>query len=177
VFLVAKKEKKVDNFRIGLGTDIHRLEDNAKLYLGGIEIPSAKGAVAHSDGDALIHAIVDALLGAAGLGDIGSWFPDTDPKYKNIRSEFFLKQTQKILTEKGFEIINIDATVRLQKPKLAHLKKTIRENLAKILAIKEKQINIKAKTGEKIGPVGENKAVEVFAIALIAEKAEKRVSD
>ena len=155
------------NFRTGIGTDIHRLVECKPLFLGGVMIPSEKGAVAHSDGDTLIHAIIDACLGAAGLGDIGEYFPDTSPKHKGSDSTIFLHEIVELLSKKGYRIVNIDAVIHLEKPKLSEHKNSIRENLAKIIGIPKNCINIKAKTREKLDAVGKNEAIEVIATTLL----------
>ena len=153
--------------RIGLGNDLHRLATGHALVLGGVQIPSRKGAVGHSDGDALIHALCDALLGAAGLGDIGQHFPDASAKWRGASSISFLLHVRKLLDGAGFQIINLDATVGLERPKLAPYIPEMREKLAEALGIRAGQISVKAKTGEGIGAVGQGKAVRADAVALI----------
>jgi 2-C-methyl-D-erythritol 2,4-cyclodiphosphate synthase len=137
------------------------------LVLGGVRIPFSKGTVGHSDGDALIHALCDALLGAAGLGDIGRHFPDTSPKWRGASSLTFLVQVRRLLERAGFQIVNLDATIGLERPKLAAHIPRMKEKLAKALGIRADQISVKAKTGERIGAVGKGKAVRVDAIALV----------
>lgn len=149
---------------IGIGYDLHILKKDAELIIGGIKIDSEYGTIAHSDGDVLIHSLVDALLGASGLGDIGEYFPDTDPKYKNANSSEFLEETLKLIKNKKLKIINIDAVIILEKPKLSSYKNQIRENLAKICNINPDKINIKAKTNEKLGYVGNSEAVACLCI-------------
>ena len=149
---------------VGIGYDIHRVEQGQTLILGGIKIESDIGTIAHSDGDVLIHSIIDALLGAASLGDIGDYFPDTSPKYKNIDSTELLLTVNSMLIENEYTIINIDATIVLEKPKLSNYKLTIKNNLAKILSLSENQINIKATTNETLDSVGNSKAIAVFSI-------------
>ena len=149
---------------VGIGYDIHKLAKGESLILGGIKIESEIGTVAHSDGDVLIHSIIDALLGAASLGDIGDYFPDTSPKYKNIDSTELLLTVKEMLDKNGYSIVNIDATVVLEKPKLSDYKLTIKNNLAKILDISEKQINIKATTNEKLDSIGNSEAIAVFSV-------------
>ena len=158
-------------YRIGFGSDIHRLVENRPLILGGVEIPADRGAEGHSDADALTHAITDAILGALALGDIGSHFPDTDEKWKNADSFVFLRHTIRLMKEKDFRVANVDSIIHLEKPKLRpHIDK-IRENLAQILEIEITQVSVKAKTGEKMGAVGENRAVKSEAIVLLAQSA------
>lgn len=154
-------------FRIGTGYDIHRLEIGRPLILGGVEIPFEKGLVGHSDADAISHAICDALLGAAALGDIGQHFPDTDPKYSGVSSLKFLERVLELLTENHYKIGNIDVNVHAERPKLKHLKNVIKEKLAEILKIDTSQINIKGKTNEGLDSVGRGDAIAVSAIALI----------
>lgn len=141
--------------RIGMGYDVHRLTENRKLILGGVEIPYEKGLLGHSDADVLLHAIMDALLGAAALGDIGKHFPDSDPAYKGISSILLLEHVGRLLEKEGMEIGNIDATVIAQRPKLAPYIMNMRENIAKALNIDIQQINVKATTEEGLGFTGE----------------------
>jgi 2-C-methyl-D-erythritol 2,4-cyclodiphosphate synthase len=150
--------------RIGEGWDLHQLTEGRALMLGGIKIPSKKGEVAHSDGDVLIHAIIDSILGAFADGDIGSHFPDTDPLYKDCNSVDLLK---KVLATHPFNLCNIDCTVTLQTPKLRPFINSIQESLAEALEANLNQISIKAKTAEQIGPIGEGNAIEARAIVLI----------
>ncbi len=153
--------------RIGQGFDLHKLGENRDLIIGGINIPSIKGEIAHSDGDVLIHAIIDALLGANGSSDIGTLFPDTDPKYKNINSEELLKETLNMFP---CEIINIDCTIILQSPKLKEYIKLIRNNLSYLIGIDYNRITIKAKTSEKIlGELGSGDAIIAQCVILIEE--------
>lgn len=155
------------DFRIGNGYDIHRLEEGRKLILGGVVIPYEKGFVAHSDGDALIHAIIDALLGALALGDIGSHFPDNDKQYKNIDSSILLKKVLKLINDQNYEIVNLDTNIIAQKPKLAPYISKIVENLALLTNLNKNQISIKAKTNEKMDSVGESKAIATNCIVLL----------
>ncbi len=154
-------------FRIGFGNDIHRLVENRPLILGGVEIPAEKGAVGHSDADALAHAVTDALLGALALGDIGSHFSDKDAKWKNSDSFVFLNHAVKLIKEKGFIVVNMDSTINLEKPKLRPFIDKMRENLAKSLEIEISRVSVKAKTGEEVDAVGENAAVKVEAVILL----------
>lgn len=155
--------------RIGFGYDVHPLVRDRKLILGGVEIPFEKGLLGHSDGDALIHAIIDALFGAASLGDIGSYFPDTDEKYRDISSLILLEETGKILANKKFHIINIDSTIVLEKPKLQKYIPSMRSNIADKLDIEITQISIKATREEGLGFVGKGEGIKVYAVALIKE--------
>ena len=152
---------------IGQGWDIHRLVAGRALVLGGVSVPFDKGALGHSDADALLHAIIDALLGAAALGDIGRHFPDTDPRYRGVDSRFLLRQTVALLQKKGFTVGNIDSTILLEQPKLAAYIPLMRANIAADVNVELEQVNIKAKTFEKMGPVGEGEAVEAQAICLL----------
>ena len=152
------------NTRVGLGHDTHRLEAGRRLIIGGIEIPHEKGFVAHSDGDVLLHAITDAILGAAALGDIGEWFPDTDPKYKGTDSSVFIREAAAAVRERGWEIENLDCTVFAQRPKLSPYKKAMAERIAQLLGIAPDCVNVKAKTGERVGPVGNEESIDASAI-------------
>ncbi|MEG0051706.1 MAG: 2-C-methyl-D-erythritol 2,4-cyclodiphosphate synthase [Comamonas sp.] len=155
------------NFRIGEGWDVHALVPGRKLILGGIEVPHTLGLLGHSDADVLLHAITDALLGAAGLGDIGRHFSDSDPQFKGADSALLLAEAARRVRAKGFEIGNIDSTIVAQAPKLApHIDK-MRERIAQVLALEPEQINVKAKTAEKMGPVGQLQAMEARAVALL----------
>ena len=154
-------------FRIGEGWDIHQLVEGRKLVLGGVEIPHTKGLLGHSDADALLHAITDALLGAAAMGDIGTHFPDTDTQFKGADSAVLLAEVALRVREKGFEIGNVDSTVIAQAPKLAPHILAMRQSIAKALALDVGQVNVKAKTAEKMGPVGEGLAMEARAIVLL----------
>jgi 2-C-methyl-D-erythritol 2,4-cyclodiphosphate synthase len=155
------------NFRIGEGWDTHALVEGRKLILGGIEIPHDKGLLGHSDADVLLHAITDAILGAAGLGDIGRHFPDTAAEFKGADSFVLLQEAARRVREKGWEFGNIDSTVIAQKPKLAPHIPSMQKRIAEALGIAEDQVNVKAKTAENMGPVGELKAMEANAAALI----------
>ena len=155
------------NFRIGEGWDIHQLVEGRKLILGGIEIPYAKGLLGHSDADALLHAITDALLGAAALGDIGMHFPDTDARFKGADSGILLAEAARRVQAKGYRIGNIDSTVTAQAPKLMPHLPAMRARSAELLDISVDQVNGKAKTAEKLGPVGEGLAMEARAVVLL----------
>ena len=154
--------------RIGEGWDIHALVEGRKLILGGVEIPHSKGLLGHSDADALLHAITEALLGAAAMGDIGTHFPDTDARFKGADSTVLLAEAARRVRDKGFEIGNIDSTVIAQAPKLAPHIAAMRARIAQVLAIDVEQVNVKAKTAEKMGPVGEGIAMEARAVVLIS---------
>ena len=145
--------------RVGQGYDIHALVPGRRLILGGVEIPHEKGLFGHSDADVLTHALIDALLGAAALGDIGEWFPDTDPAYQGADSMLLLEQVREALEDKFWEILNIDATIFAEKPKLSPYKEGIRQNIADALNLSLEQVNIKAKTAEKFGAVGGGEAI------------------
>ncbi len=157
--------------RIGMGYDVHRLTENRKLILGGVEIPYEKGLLGHSDADVLLHAIMDALLGAATLGDIGKHFPDTDPAYKGISSILLLEHVGGLLEAEGIKIGNIDATIIAQRPKLAPYIMNMRENIAKALNINLDQINVKATTEEGLGFTGEGLGIASNAICLVEKGA------
>lgn len=152
---------------VGIGNDLHRLEAGMPLIIGGIKIESEIGCVAHSDGDVLIHSLIDALLGASALGDIGEWFPDNDPVYKGIDSTELLKIVLNKLNEIGYSILNIDTIIMLQTPKLSKYKELIKNNIAQICGITPTKVNIKAKTGEKIGIVGNSQGIEALCIVEI----------
>lgn len=156
-------------FRIGQGFDLHRLVDERKLILGGIEIPFDKGLAGHSDADVLLHAIIDALIGAAALGDIGKLFPDNDAKFKDIDSKILLKDVYLKITDLGYEINNIDSTVIIERPKLRDYIDRMRETIAAVLDLNIDQISIKAKTSEKVGIVGRGEAVIAEAIVLLVK--------
>jgi 2-C-methyl-D-erythritol 2,4-cyclodiphosphate synthase len=154
-------------FRIGEGWDIHALVEGRTLMLGGVHIPHSKGLLGHSDADALLHAITDALLGAAALGDIGTLFPDTDSQFKGADSAVLLAEAARQVRDRGYEIGNVDCTVIAQAPKLAPFKPAMRARIADILGISIDQVNVKAKTAEKMGPVGEGLAMEARAVVLL----------
>jgi len=154
--------------RIGEGWDVHALVEGRPLILGGVEIPYDKGLLGHSDADALLHAITDALLGGAGLGDIGTHFPDNDPAFKGADSFVLLQQAVDAVARAGYQIVNVDCTVIAQAPKLAPYKAAMRARIAQALAVDATQVNVKAKTAEKMGPVGEGRSIEARAVALLA---------
>jgi 2-C-methyl-D-erythritol 2,4-cyclodiphosphate synthase len=154
-------------FRIGFGCDTHKLEYHQEFWLGGILIPHDKGATGHSDADTLIHAIIDALLGAAGLRDIGNQFPDNAPEFKGIDSKVLLARTMDLITAKGLSIGNIDCTVVLQSPKIGLYIPLMAETLASVMNINPDQVSVKAKTSEKLGFIGREEGITAYAIALL----------
>lgn len=157
-------------FRIGFGYDVHRLTEGRPLILGGITIPNNKGPLGHSDGDALIHTICDALLGALALRDIGHHFPDTDPTYKGIDSKKLLGKVISLIHENGFRLGNLDATVCLEKPKINPFIPAMQETLATILQVQTDQVSIKATTNEKMGFVGREEGVACYAVVLVSRE-------
>ena len=156
------------NYRVGVGYDIHQLKENNLLILGGVLIPHYKGTVAHSDGDVVLHAICDALLGAAGLGDIGHFFPDNDEKFKNISSIILLKDVFKMIQKKGFLVVNIDVSIVLEAPKLKAYLSDMKTEISKCVNLSENDVNIKATTSEKLGFIGKEEGVACYATTLIA---------
>jgi len=156
--------------KAGLGYDIHRLEKRRKLYLGGVEIPFSRGLVGHSDGDCLIHAIIDSLLGALGEGDIGQLFPDTDPKYKDIRSTELLEEVVKRIKARDMEVAHIDSVVIAEEPKLSSHVSRMKETLCSIIGLEKGSLGIKAKTNEGLGLIGERRAIACWAIALLRKR-------
>ncbi len=159
------------NTRIGHGFDVHKLEEGRDFFIGGIKIPHNKGCVAHSDGDVLIHAICDALLGAAALRDIGYHFPDTEENYKNIDSKILLQKTMSMLTEKGYSIVNIDSTICLQKPKIQEYIPEMVKTIAGVLKTDLGNISVKATTTEKLGFIGREEGISAYAVVLIQKLA------
>jgi len=155
------------NIRIGQGIDFHRLETGLNLWLGGINIPYERGCVAHSDGDVLLHAVCDALLGASGLRDIGFYFPDSDPELKNIDSKILLKRTFDLISEKGYRVGNIDCTVCLEKPTIASYIPEMKNIISAILETVPENISIKATTTEKLGFIGREEGIAAIAVVLI----------
>ncbi|MBP3313574.1 MAG: 2-C-methyl-D-erythritol 2,4-cyclodiphosphate synthase [Oscillospiraceae bacterium] len=158
--------------RIGHGYDVHRLVEDRKLILGGVCIPWEKGLLGHSDADVLTHAIMDSLLGAAGLGDIGKLFPDTDPAYAGADSLLLLQEVCNRLKEHGFAVGNVDATIVAQKPKLSPYLEEMKHNLAPILGVEESRINVKATTEEHLGFTGREEGIGAHAVSLITERSE-----
>lgn len=157
--------------RIGEGWDTHALVTGRPLVLGGVAIPHTHGLLGHSDADALLHALTDALLGAAGLGDIGRHFPDTDPAFKGADSFALLVEARRRVAQAGWQVVNVDSTIVAQAPKMAPHIPAMRERIAQALSIDVAQVNVKAKTAEKMGPVGEGRAIEARAVCLLAAKA------
>lgn len=157
-------------YRVGIGYDIHRLEENRNLIIGGVKIPYEKGLLGHSDADVLIHAIIDALLGALNLQDIGTLFPDTDPKYKGADSTVLLKNVMELVTQKGYKIGNIDSNIIAQAPKMMPHIPAIKQKLAEVMGINIEQISVKAKTKEKLDAVGEKLAIETNAIVMLYKR-------
>ena len=157
------------NLRIGNGYDVHRLVEGRKLILGGVEVPHSLGLDGHSDADALVHALCDALLGALGAGDIGAYFPDTDAKWKGISSLLLLKEVMRMCREKGFQIANVDSVIVAQKPKLAPHLPEMKKNIALALDVETDQINIKATTTEKLGFAGREEGIAAYAVALLVK--------
>ena len=155
--------------RVGLGYDLHRLIEGRKLLLGGIELPFEKGEDGHSDGDVLFHAVTDAILGASGLGDIGSFFPPEEAKWKNADSAELLRTVVKEVYKSGWKIENLDCVIKLEKPKFIPFRQAVIENIAKVLEIEPCQVFVKAKTGEKLPPVGTGDAVEAFVTCLLSK--------
>src|SRR5688572_16318426 len=162
--------------RIGQGFDAHALVAGRKLVIGGVEIPHDKGLAGHSDADVLIHAVCDALLGAAGLGDIGAHFPDTDARYKNIDSRRLLREVARLLGEQELKVVNVDATIIAQAPKMAPHIPAMRANLAQDLGVAPASVNIKAKTTERLGFVGRGEGIAAEAVVLLGRKSSDRSS-
>jgi 2-C-methyl-D-erythritol 2,4-cyclodiphosphate synthase len=158
-------------FRVGLGHDTHRLEPGRPLIIGGVSIPHDKGPVAHSDGDVLLHAITDALLGAAGLGDIGEWFPDSDPQYAGADSGALLRRVVTELHTRSWSVDNLDCTVFAQRPKLSPHKAAMTARIAELLGTDVECVNVKAKTGERVGPIGREEAIAADAVVLLSRTA------
>lgn len=153
--------------RVGLGYDLHRLVEGRKLFLGGIEFDFSKGEQGHSDGDVLLHAVTDALLGASGLGDIGSYFPPEDEKWKDADSKLLLQKVWNDVRNEGWKIVNIDCVIKLEKPKFLPKRQDVINSIAQILEIESSNIFVKAKTGEKLPPIGTSQAVEAEAVCLL----------
>lgn len=155
--------------RIGLGYDLHTLVSNRKLMLGGIEIPFELGEAGHSDGDVLLHAVTDALLGASGLGDIGEFFPPSDERWKNADSKFLLKTAWDKVTQNGWKLENLDCVINIEKPKILPFRNEIIKSICNILECDENQVFVKAKTGEKIGEIGKSQAVAAWTVCLLSK--------
>ena len=158
----------MSKIRIGQGFDVHQLVEGRELIIGGVTIPYEKGLMGHSDADVLLHAVCDALLGAAALGDIGRHFSDTDPRYKNIDSRVLLREVHRLLEKSGYKVSNIDATIIAQSPKMAPYISAMIANIAQDLQIPTLDINVKAKTAEHLGPVGRGEGIEAEVVCLIA---------
>jgi 2-C-methyl-D-erythritol 2,4-cyclodiphosphate synthase len=157
----------LSEYRTGLGWDVHRLAPGRPLILGGVAIPSEVGLDGHSDADILLHAVTDALLGAAALGDIGMHFPDTDPRWKGADSVQFLQHARQLVEQTGFTLVNVDATVILERPRLKDYRLPIREKLAATLGLALDRVSVKFKTAERVGPVGEGRSAEAQAIVTL----------
>ncbi len=158
---------KANGMRIGLGHDRHRLVAGRPLVLGGLTIEFEMGLDGHSDADVLLHAVTDAILGAAGLGDIGEWFPNSDPQWANANSAIFLQKAVDEVRQRGWEIANLDCTVHAERPRLSPFKRAIASKIAELAGISDDRVNVKAKTGEKVGPVGRLEAIDADAIVLL----------
>ena len=155
--------------RVGFGYDVHRLVEERKLILGGVEVPYEKGLLGHSDADVLVHALMDAMLGAAGMGDIGRHFPDTDNQYKGIDSMLLLERVTALLSEAGYRVNNIDVTVVAHRPKLAGFIPQMEANIVRVIGVDESMVNVKATTTEKLGFEGEGLGISAYAVCTIAE--------
>ncbi|MFM7025346.1 MAG: 2-C-methyl-D-erythritol 2,4-cyclodiphosphate synthase [Limnohabitans sp.] len=157
------------NFRIGEGWDVHALVPGRRLILGGVEVPHSVGLLGHSDADVLLHAITDAVLGAAGLGDVGRHFPDTDDRFRGADSSVLLAEAMHRVRQQGWDLVNVDCTIVAQAPKLAAHMGAINASVARALGVASRQVNVKAKTAEKLGPVGQGQSVEARAVALLRQ--------
>lgn len=157
-------------YRVGSGHDSHRLGEGRPLVLGGVRLDHPRGPISHSDGDVVLHAVTDALLGAIGAGDIGDAFPDTDLQWKDADSVLFVHSTLARLNQLGWRVVNLDVTIFAQEPKLGPVKAAIRARIAELLGIDEQQVNVKAKTGEKVGHIGRGEAIACHAVALIGRQ-------
>jgi 2-C-methyl-D-erythritol 2,4-cyclodiphosphate synthase len=157
--------------RVGLGHDRHRLVSGRPLILGGVRIDFELGLDGHSDADVVLHALTDAILGAAGLGDIGEWFPDTDGQWKGADSSLFVRQAVSEVRNRGWEIGNVDCTIHAERPKLSPYKKEIAAGISRLLDVDVSQVNVKAKTGEKVGPVGRKEAIDADVIILLVQRS------
>jgi 2-C-methyl-D-erythritol 2,4-cyclodiphosphate synthase len=164
----------VSEYRTGIGWDVHRLVAGRPLILGGVRIPSEAGLDGHSDADVLAHAITDALLGAAALGDIGQHFPDSDPRWAGADSLLFLKHARDLAAAAGFALVNVDSTVILERPKLKEYRAAIRDSLAEALALDPSRVSVKFKTAEKLGPVGEGRSAEAQAVVTVKAAPSRR---
>ena len=160
--------------RVGIGYDTHRLAEGRPLLLGGVRVEHPRGLVGHSDADVVLHAVTDALLGAAGLGDIGDAYPDSDPRWRDADSALFLRETLARLNRDGWRVVNLDVIVFAQEPKLGPVKAAIRANLAALVGLSPEAVNVKAKTGERVGHIGRAEAIACQAVALIEPTAAER---
>jgi len=156
--------------RVGIGYDIHRLVDERKLFLGGVEIPYVKGLISHTDGDVVLHAIADALLGAMALGDIGQYFPDSNPDYKNMPSGGILQRVVSLVVENKYVVNNVDTAVIAEEPKIYPFKNKMIENIANILGVDKSKINVKATTNEGVGSLGRGEAIAAYAVATLVKQ-------
>ena len=163
-------EERNDEYRIGIGTDIHRIVEGRRLMLGGVYIPYPAGLAGHSDGDVGLHAVIDALLGASGMGDIGTLFPDTDPQWKDADSKELLLIVKERLEEKKWEVVNIDLIIHAEEPRLGQVKGQMKRAIASLLGIDFTAVNVKAKTNEGLGDIGAGQAIAATAIALLRKK-------
>ena len=163
-------EETKPEYRVGVGTDVHRLAEDRKLMLGGVQIAFPMGLLGHSDGDVALHAIIDALLGAAGLGDIGTLFPDTDPRFKDVDSKGLLLDVKDRIMLKQWEVVNVDLTVHLEQPRLEPYKGQIRRCIAGLLDMDFAAVNVKAKTNEGLGEIGRGEAIAATAVALLIQR-------
>ena len=163
-------EEHDHEYRSGIGTDIHRLIEGRRLMLGGVEVPYHAGLIGHSDGDVVLHAVMDALLGAAGMGDVGTLFPDTDPALKGVDSKGLLLDVKERLQEKRWVVVNVDLTIQAERPNLGPVKKQIKRCIASLLGIDFTAVNVKAKTNEGFGDIGAGDAIAATAIALLKKK-------
>lgn len=159
-------------YRVGLGHDRHRMAPGLPLVIGGVPVPHERGCVAHSDGDVLLHALTDALLGAIGAGDIGEWFPDTDPEFAGADSADLLGRVVAAVKERGWTIVNADCTVYAQRPKLSPHKPAIALRISQILELPQDAVNVKAKTGEGVGSIGTEQAIDAQAVVLVTRKSQ-----
>jgi 2-C-methyl-D-erythritol 2,4-cyclodiphosphate synthase len=156
--------------RTGIGYDIHQFGENRELWLGGVKIPADKGLIGHSDADVILHAIADAILGAAALGDIGIHFPNTDPKWKDVRSIVILQEVRSMVSERSYTIVNVDATLIMEKPKIASYANEMRRTIAATLNISPDQVNVKATTNEHMGSLGRGEGAAALAVATLTKR-------
>jgi len=166
-------EEHDHEYRTGIGTDIHRVAESRKLMLGGVLVPACAGLAGHSDGDVALHAVIDALLGASGMGDIGTLFPDTDPQFKDVDSKGLLLDVKERLEEKRWVVVNVDLTIHAEEPKLGPVKGQIKRCIASILGIDFTAVNVKAKTNEELGEIGAGEAMAATAIVLLRKKIKR----